>query len=82
MSKWENQKYAYLIKKKSNGYPNGREIGEKLEIIDYKLNPKYTRITIKGNRSVNDTFNLHESFLYTEFEMRDKLINYILDDNF
>lgn len=81
LDKWEGQKYAYLKKKKSNGHPKGREIGDKLEILEVFYNPKHTKIRVKGNRSSNDFFDLHHSYLTTVAEMREMTINDILNDD-
>jgi hypothetical protein len=78
-SKWENQEYAYLKRKKGD-YPRHREIGDKMEIKEVILNPKYNRIRFYGFKSRSDYFDLHESYLMTESEMRDKNIDNLLDN--
>lgn len=81
INKWGDQKYAYLKKKKSNGHPHGREVGERLEILEIDFNPKYTKMRIRGDRHLDDSFHLHESYLMTVAEKREETIESILDDN-
>lgn len=69
-----------LTKKKENGYPHHKEIGDLLEIIEVVNNPKYVRLLIKGNRRVNDSYWIHESFVSSIDVMRDKHIDKLLSD--
>ena len=69
-----------LTKKKENGYPYHKELGDFLEIVEVSNNPKYVRLLIKGNRGSNDSYWIHESFVSTIDVARDIYINDLLSD--
>ena len=48
--KWYIGQKVILSRKKDNGHPRHRNIGEELEVVWINLNPKCPRLCIKGNR--------------------------------
>lgn len=90
-SKWKENVYVYLIKKKDNGFPCGRSIGEKLYVSGVDGNPKYTKLRILGKKGLRlvrgipcpDSFWLHESFVMNEkdflFKQRNENIDKLID---
>lgn len=69
-----------LKKKKPNGYPKSRNIGDKLLVIDIMYTPKHVRFILKGNRHSGDRFKLHESYLEGISERRERFIDLLLED--
>ena len=76
--RWEVGQKVILTKKKSNGYPHHKEIGDELLIIEVVNNPKYVRLGIKGNRRKSDRYWLHESFVDGLDFIRDMRIDELL----
>ena len=79
MEWYEGQK-VILDKKKENGYPNGREVGDILKVKSVMSNPKCVRLVIEGNKMPGDTFTLHESYVIPYSEYRERQIDKILSD--
>jgi len=78
--KWDNIEYVFLKKKKANGFPNGREIGEKLKVLGVSYSKNYTCLIIKGNKNNNDSFKIHESYVDNIAEKRNDTIVSILTE--
>lgn len=78
--KWDNIEYVFLKKKKANGFPNGREIGEKLKVVGVSYSKNYTCLIIQGNKHVNDNFKIHESYVDNIAEKRNDAIVSILTE--
>lgn len=78
---WYIGQIVVLDKKKKNGYPNGRKIGDKLEVVSVMNNPKCVRLVFGGNRRLNDKFTLHESYVISEAEFRDRQLGKILEED-
>jgi hypothetical protein len=79
MERWIGRT-VILKKKKKNGYPKGRNIGESLTICDIEISRCSAVFTIKGNRGKNDKFRLDSSYVMDVAEYREKIINEILTD--
>lgn len=80
MGTYYSGQVVVLTKKKSNGYPRHKDIGDLLEIVEVVNNPKYVRLLIKGNRLKGDTYWIHESFVSTIDVMRDIYINDLISE--
>lgn len=76
---WEVGQIVILNKKKKNGYPKGREIGEEL-IIDRVMQGFVFVKDPKSNINGKIIFKLHESYLMNIAEYREKIIDEILID--
>jgi hypothetical protein len=76
---WENVEYAVLIKKKANGHPRNRKIGERLKIVGLRYNSKCPRIRLKGSLGRGD-FNLHIDYLLPIHYFRGEVIDHILKE--
>lgn len=74
---WQVGQIAILKKKKKNGFPKGREIGDSLEILRIQNS---STLIIKGSKRPGDSFKLDASFLEDVVEYRNRIIEEILTD--
>ena len=72
---WQVGQIAILKKKKKNGFPKDREIGDSLEIIGIEND---SILIMKGDKRDRDSFKLHTSYLEDIVEYRNRIIEEIL----